>query len=555
MEPEIEVLNNRTQNTDVDLIGRGLARLTGAMQAMGFTSLREGQDRAVMSILGGQDTICVLPTSLGKSACYIIPALAHDWRLLVFSPLKSLMRDQVRSLQSKGICALAINSDTKETENLRAISDWVRGDCKILYVAPERLRNETFLRAMQQAPPDFIATDEAHVISSWSDNFRHSYTYIGELVERFKPKVVAAFTATMPKKVEADVRRVLRMPDAVKIFHFPIRENLKLSSGNIDNYNDLNIRVRDTKGKILVYCGSRKLTEETANSLSRALKAEVGFYHSEVSESTKKMYQDQFYDGRIRVICATNAFGMGVDIPDIRSVIHLRHPGDPEALSQEVGRAGRDGLDSYCHTYEGRDSLRLNQDFIRQGYPSEDQFEKVFSFMRKRADASGIFHMTGKELEEGSGVYLNYHMAIMQTLYGSRVLEDVSDTVRIHKIRFIGQSDIGRFIQLEAAVWKIAAQDGEWLLFDLDVLAQAMDVGRPTIQKYLKSWQAENLIEYEAPPSGKAKRVVGDLSLVDFDRLAQKRTMAYQKLDYVLGYFTTPDEDKAAYLQHYFLNL
>ena len=319
----------------MDMLGKGVSQLPRVLDIMGFDKLRPGQDRGIMSIMGGQDTICVFPTSMGKSAVYLIPALCHNWRLLVVSPLKALMRDQVKSLQEKGIGALSISSDQRDGENQQCVADWVRGDCKILYIAPERLKRDDFIRALRQAPPDMIAVDEAHVLSGWADNFRHAYMFIGEVVEMFQPRVVAAFSATMPKEIEEDVRRVLRMPNAVKIFHFPKRENLKLSSGDLDLRNDLFERVRDTEGAVLVYCGTKDLTNKTSASLARFLGEEVGCYHSEVNESTKKMYQDSFKDDRIRVMCATNAFGMGVDKGNIRAVFHFRHPGDPEALSQE----------------------------------------------------------------------------------------------------------------------------------------------------------------------------------------------------------------------------
>lgn len=547
-----EITNFRAQATDVALLQKGMAQLPRVLGEMGFEKLREGQDRGVFSIMGGQDTICVFPTSLGKSAVFLIPALCHNWRLLVFSPLKALMRDQVQSLQRKGFCALAISSDNKETENQRAIADWVRGDCKILYVAPERLRNESFLMALRQAPPDMVAVDEAHVLSGWADNFRHSYMFIGEMVERFNPRVVAAFSATMPAEVESDVRRVLRMPDAVKIFFFPQRKNLLLSSSNINEYNDLFDRVREVQGSSLIYCGSQELTVDTAKALGRYLGQEVGFYHAGIQESVKKMYQDSFLSGRVKVMCATNAFGMGIDKPDIRAVFHLRHPGDPEALSQETGRAGRDGKESICHTYESREAIRMQERFIESGYPPRDFYERVFKFVSKKADAGGIFHLPYKDIEAGSNVGLNYLPAIFEAFAGNRVLESVKDEPKVYKAKFLKESSLGRFIQMEAALDQIAARDGDWLLFDMDGLAVKMEVGVPTIRKYINSWKAEGLMAFEEPPRGDAKRIVGDLSLLDFERLRIKKNRAYKKLDYVKGYFKVPDADKHDYLHHYF---
>lgn len=507
--------------------------------------------------LSGPDRLFLLGdfTVTHNSAVFVVPTLCHGWRTLIFSPLKALMRDQVQGLQNKGICALALSSDQTEIENTRSISDWIRGECRILYVAPERLRNEAFMRALRQSPPDFVAVDEVHCLSAWSDNFRHSYMYIGDMIEQYNPRVVAGFTATMPETVEADVRRVLRMPDAVKIFHFPQRKNLLLSSSSIDLYNDLPQKVRDINGKTLVYCGSQEKTVQTAQTLGRYLGEEVGFYHADIKESVKKMYQDAFQKGSIRVMCATNAFGMGIDVPDIRGVVHLMHPGDPEALSQETGRAGRDGLESICHTYESRDAMRMQEMFIDTGHPAKEFYERVFRFLNQQADPAGNFHSSYKEIEAGSKVGMRYLTSIFETFHGARVLESLKDEPRVSKVRLLRESDLGRFIQMECELEKISSRDGDWMLFDLDCLAQAMKVGPPTVKKYLNTWKAENLLEYEPPPPGTAKKIVGGMELVDFDRLKVKRDMAYKKLAYVKGYFSVPDEEKHNYLHRYFTTM
>jgi len=268
---------------------------------------------------------------------------------LIFSPLKALMRDQVRKLQELGIAAFAISSDSTPAENDYALRCWADGECDILYAAPERLANDTFKQAMRQRSPDMIAIDEVHTLSSWSDNFRHAYTLIGDAIERYQPRTVLAVTATFNKPIEKDVRRVLGLPRAKKIVSYTPRENLKLSSSWMESKQDVLDKVREHHVKTLIYCGSQKNTEEYAQYLGKQLKEEVGIYHADVNGAVKKSCQDRFArKNDLRIICATNAFGMGVDIPDIGAVIHVIYPADPEALDQECVHP-----DSYITTENG----------------------------------------------------------------------------------------------------------------------------------------------------------------------------------------------------------
>lgn len=337
MKPEEDIVDFREPVPDAELLHKGFAGLPRALARMNFESLRPGQDKIVRNLLAGIDTISIMPTSGGKTACFVIPALCHDWRLLVFSPLKSLMMDQVRGLEEKGIVAAALSSDNTETLNNRNLADWADGNCKILFVAPERLKNQDFRRVIKFAPPDMVAVDECHTVSSWSDSFRHHYVYIGELIEEFQPRLVAGFTATYSEEVDVDVRRVLRVPKASLMAFYPRRENLKLSSsyreeGDLDDLID---RIRRVDGPTLIYCDSRNRTEHLAAELSHSLNEPVGFYNAGVAGLTKKEMQSGFLGDRIRIMTATNAFGMGIDKPNIRAVIHWDHPMDPEALSQE----------------------------------------------------------------------------------------------------------------------------------------------------------------------------------------------------------------------------
>lgn len=553
----------REPKTDEALFAQGYARLPAVLRRLGFEKLRKGQDNAVYSVLGGVDTICIMPTAMGKSAVFIVPTLCHQWQTLIFSPLKALMRDQVRKLQELGIAAFAISSDSTPAENDYALRCWADGECDILYAAPERLANDTFKQAMRQRSPDMIAIDEVHTLSSWSDNFRHAYTLIGDAIERYQPRTVLAVTATFNKPIEKDVRRVLGLPRAKKIVSYTPRENLKLSSSWMESKQDVLDKVREHHVKTLIYCGSQKNTEEYAQYLGKQLKEEVGIYHADVNGAVKKSCQDRFArKNDLRIICATNAFGMGVDIPDIGAVLHVIYPADPEALDQECGRGGRDGNDCFCHAFESQWASNFQLRILEGGNPPKNLFERVFKAMRAKADASDTFHMDGQELAVLSNVSDNYHMAILQTLQGARVIETVKGHAKVYRMKIIEEpawedtdkkAEKIHYARMVQFIRKEFSMSNGFYDFDLDVLAQMMGLAPATTGTHLRNWHKEERIQYEPPPRATPKRIIGDLSLVDFDRLALKRQDAFKKLDYVKGYFGTPDHAKAGYLRDYYL--
>jgi superfamily II DNA helicase RecQ len=420
-------------------------------------------------------------------------------------------------------------------------------------VAPERLNNPMFMAAMRQAPPQMISVDEVHTVSSWSDNFRSSYQFIGDIIELYKPRIVVGLTATMDQETEVDVRRVLRIPDAPKIKIRGTRHNLLLTSSNSDENNDLIGRVREIEGSTLVYCGTQKRSEDTAVKLSKSLGEEVGFYHAGVPDKTKQMYQDTFYDGRTRIMCATNAFGMGVDKPDIRAVFHTVHPGGPSALQQELGRGGRDGLDCVCHTYQSKYAMELNERFIRTGHPAEDLISRFYNALLQKSDASGMTHLSYLEIEQLSGVEQDYYMAISQILRGSRCIEEVEDAARTHMVKLLRQPESKQGKSIFASLKKMSYIDPEgWACFDLDAVSADLSLTPPTVRKYLNQWAKDEALEYVPPARGNPIRIVGGLDLVDTARLAKKREGAYAGLAYVKKYFDVADAHKHQYLNEYF---
>lgn len=318
--------------------------------SFGLPGFRPGQSEAIETILGGNDLLAVMPTGAGKSLCFQAPAVAHPGLTLVVSPLIALMKDQVDGLRMRGIRAgyLASGQSTEERrETLRAIS---QGDLDLLYVSPERLRDQSFIQRLTRAQVWLVAVDEAHCISTWGSDFRPDYLRIPEAIHRLPERpVIAAFTATATRQVRDDIvdRLGLENPGRVLAgFDRPnLRFEVKFCSRPGVRLDELVRQVQRRKGTGIVYSGTRKATEEQAAYLQEHGRSALP-YHAGLTSEQRTRAQEAFMSGEIEVICATNAFGLGIDKPDVRFVIHTTMPPSPDAYYQEAGRAGRDGLPS-----------------------------------------------------------------------------------------------------------------------------------------------------------------------------------------------------------------
>jgi ATP-dependent DNA helicase RecQ len=556
-------MSGRTQVTPQE-VALAASRLQGVMDSCGWKDLRTGQDTAVYNLMFGKDVVCVLPTGWGKTAALLLPGLCHGWKTLVFSPLIALMQDQVESLRARGVAADYVNSQRSPSERTASLGRWARGQTDIMFVAPERMANTEFAQSMARRAPDAVMIDEAHVISAWSNSFRHSYTKISGFVDEHDPKVVGAFSATMPPNVEGDVRRVLNLGHAEKVIYFPRRENLILAAerynGNLQHIRKL---VLEAGGTTLVYASTVKRCKEMFDGLAgylRADKLKAGIYHGQMQPSERMLVMDAFIKGNLDVIFATKAFGMGIDKSDIRAVIHRDVPLSLEDLTQEVGRAGRDGRPSMCTTLFAQDSFDTQDFFLEQNHPPERVVRTVYNTVvrnSRKGEEFRVCDLTREEIARKGGFASSMDIAaVFEFLYSNEVLQAIQPDKRL-QIRFnnagngLSKDHQSRYSMFRGCVETLedAGPDG-FVMVDPYDLMRASRMSQEVIKTWLKNWAAAGVLDYVPPARNKPLLITGDLDDIDFEMAEERRKLDEIKIRQVRNYLH--QKDKHEYLERYF---
>ena len=391
----------------------------------GYTSFRNGQREIIEAILDGENVFAVFPTGHGKSLCYQLPALMLDGITVVISPLISLMKDQVDALREQGIDAVSfINSTQTWDVYQNELARLRRNEIKLLYISPERLRSRRFLDILNVFPISLFVIDEAHCISQWGRDFRPAYLSLKDTIDVLQPRVISLFTATAPPEIQEDILSVLNIPTPRTLTQGIERPNLKLivqqNENDDEKYQQLekfltdqdpnlsmarlgNLKTSPKNG--IIYAGRRRETEEIADFLQRrGFRAD--FYHAGLEPQERTRVQEAFFDNSgngLDIVVATNAFGMGIDKPDIRYIVHWTLTGTLEEYCQEVGRAGRDEKDALCVLLFCHDDRGLHEWFIKESTPDKQSLLKLLRVIENFNGSDRYRTISNEELEWMSG--------------------------------------------------------------------------------------------------------------------------------------------------------
>jgi ATP-dependent DNA helicase RecQ len=355
-------------------------------KTFGHSSFRANQEAVCRAATSGRDVLLVMPTGAGKSLCYQLPAIARAGTALVISPLIALMDDQAAKLTALGLNVARIHSGLSREESRQACRDYLDGSLNFLFIAPERLRVPGFPQMLSRRKPALIAIDEAHCISAWGHDFRPDYRTLGDYLPSLRPAPIIALTATATPTVQHDIVAQLQLEDPALFIHGFRRHNLsieviELSKPRRDEFTT-NLLLKSENRPAIVYAPSRKSAEDLSQRLATAIgNTKAAPYHAGLDPTTRSRIQESFLSGKLEVVVATVAFGMGIDKPDVRTVVHAALPGSVEQYYQEIGRAGRDGLPArtvLLHSFADR---KMHDFFLERDYPAASELVRVAALL------------------------------------------------------------------------------------------------------------------------------------------------------------------------------
>ena len=537
----------------------------------GYDSFRPKQEDIVRAALDGKDVLAILPTGGGKSVCFQVPALMKEGIAIVVTPLIALMKDQVQNLNDRGIKALCVNAGMGRREVDLTLNNAAYGDFKFLYVSPERLGTPLFRNYLQEMNVSYIVVDEAHCISQWGYDFRPDYLQIGKLREMVDAPVIA-LTATATPQVADDIMNRLCFEDKLLIKSGFERPNLSyVVRHSEDKLGQMLNICTGVAGTGIVYVRSRKKTEELAAFLS-SNGIEASFYHAGLGPESRSDRQARWKSGEIRVMVCTNAFGMGIDKPDVRFVIHFDVPDSPEAYFQEAGRGGRDGKRSYAVTIWNSSDIRRLKQIATVSFPSleniEDIYHKVHVFFDIPYDTGA-----GRQLKFDLDEFCRHFKLQKQTAYYSIVYiertghwtmsedVDISTKVQIsvsrNELYDVEFPDPEMVQLLEILMRKYTGIFSFPVPIDEEYVAGLMDVKVPMLRQLLYKLSLEHVLKYI--PSDHAtvlflhhERLRPKNVNLDPERYALLKDSALERMQKMIDYISEEDTCRSSYLLEYF---
>jgi ATP-dependent DNA helicase RecQ len=529
------------------------------LSRFGLSSFRPGQREVISAIIEKQDCLCIMPTGGGKSLCYQLPAVMREGLTLVVSPLIALMKDQVDAMQALGIAATFINSSLSQAEQRERMEEMAAGRLDLVYIAPERLRHNLFQEKVRQANVQLLAVDEAHCISEWGHDFRPDYARLGRFRERLGFPQTIALTATATPKVRDDVAKQLQLRQPKVFITGFARSNLRFEVqepyGDLGKYEALKQFLEETPGAGIIYAATRKRCEELVEILREMQKdRKVGLYHAGLLPEERRSIQDDFMEDRLPLIVATNAFGMGIDKPDLRFVVHYNMPGSLEAYYQEAGRAGRDGLRSRCLLLFSQADRYVQEFFIDNKYPPREAVKKVYDFLRGE-EASPI-ELTLQEIKDRTGLPLTTEgiASCEKILEKAGALERLDSRQNQAAVRI--ESDLPTLVDLlptAADVQRKVMRAIETIVGDLrhervffspTTLSRMTELDSTAVSRAMREISRLECFDYVPPFRGRAVHMIerqksfGQLG-IDFAELERRKLAEYEKLERVIQYART----------------
>ena len=538
----------------------------------GYDDFRGIQREIIESIGDGRDTLGLMPTGGGKSITFQVPALAEDGLCIVVTPLIALMKDQVANLRSRSIKAAAIYSGMKTADVIKALENCIFGDYKFLYISPERLSSELFLTKIKKVNVRLITVDEAHCISQWGHDFRPAYRRIGELRNLFPGVPILALTATATPEVVKDIQQQLGFKEENCYSMSFERKNLVYVVRNTDNKAKELLHILDkVQGSAIVYTQNRQKTKEVCDFLvSRGITAE--FYHAGLSPEVKDSREEAWKSGRSRVMVSTNAFGMGIDKPDVRLVVHIDLPSSVEAYFQEAGRAGRDGNLAYAVTLFAHSDKQVVARRLGDNYPPKEFIREIYDeicYYYSMALGDGLNCTFEFSL---SDFCKKYHRPLHQTDSALRLLtrmgyiEYVEEMEYASRVRFIVDKDaLFHFrglpadyeLLVNALLRNYSGLFTDYAFIDERYLSRITKLSRHRMYEILVSLTNKRLVSYA--PSKKCPiitftrhRVLGSELRFEREVYEERKAMFGERLNAMIHYATNDRTCRSASLLAYF---